>query len=94
MICLHPLICKGFNADFDRDQMAIHVSLSLEAQAENGEWKKKGLEPGYTTLWNLAFPRNSRNMVMIEWSKMITVHGINSNFTVCKTVIIKLKIDK
>ena len=33
-IRLHPLVCKGFNADFDGDQMAIHVPLSLEAQAE------------------------------------------------------------
>ncbi|MCD9637594.1 DNA-directed RNA polymerase [Datura stramonium] len=31
-ICLHPLVCKGFNADFDGDQMAVHVPLSLEAQ--------------------------------------------------------------
>ncbi|KAL7261467.1 hypothetical protein ACSBR1_000002 [Camellia fascicularis] len=33
-ICLHPFVCKGFNADFDGDQMAVHVPLSLEAQAE------------------------------------------------------------
>nr|YP_010448850.1 RNA polymerase beta' subunit [Atalantia racemosa]UTS57373.1 RNA polymerase beta' subunit [Atalantia racemosa] len=33
-VCLHPLVCKGFNADFDGDQMAVHVPLSLEAQAE------------------------------------------------------------
>nr|YP_010392058.1 RNA polymerase beta' subunit [Cyananthus lobatus]UPX07667.1 RNA polymerase beta' subunit [Cyananthus lobatus] len=33
-ICLHPLVCKGFNADFDGDQMAVHVPLCLEAQAE------------------------------------------------------------
>ena len=33
-ICLHPVVCKGFNADFDGDQMAVHVPLSLEAQAE------------------------------------------------------------
>lgn len=33
-IRLHPLVCTGFNADFDGDQMAIHVPLSLEAQAE------------------------------------------------------------
>nr|YP_009478616.1 RNA polymerase beta' subunit [Strobilanthes cusia]AVP50335.1 RNA polymerase beta' subunit [Strobilanthes cusia] len=33
-IGLHPLVCKGFNADFDGDQMAVHVPLSLEAQAE------------------------------------------------------------
>nr|AHZ58053.1 RNA polymerase beta' chain [Tmesipteris elongata] len=33
-IRLHPLVCGGFNADFDGDQMAVHVPLSLEAQAE------------------------------------------------------------
>nr|YP_009423520.1 RNA polymerase beta' subunit [Burmeistera crispiloba]AQS81861.1 RNA polymerase beta' subunit [Burmeistera crispiloba] len=33
-IRLHPLVRKGFNADFDGDQMAVHVPLSLEAQAE------------------------------------------------------------
>nr|QWW92338.1 RNA polymerase beta' subunit [Ptychanthus striatus] len=33
-IHLHPLVCGGFNADFDGDQMAVHVPLSLEAQAE------------------------------------------------------------
>lgn len=33
-IRLHPLVCAGFNADFDGDQMPIHVPLSLEAQAE------------------------------------------------------------
>ena len=31
---LHPLCCTAFNADFDGDQMAIHVPLSAEAQAE------------------------------------------------------------
>ncbi len=31
---LHPLVCTAFNADFDGDQMAIHVPLSLEAQTE------------------------------------------------------------
>ena len=33
-IKLHPLVCKGFNADFDGDQMAVHLPLSLEAQVE------------------------------------------------------------
>jgi DNA-directed RNA polymerase subunit beta' len=33
-IKLHPLVCSAFNADFDGDQMAVHVPLSLEAQAE------------------------------------------------------------
>ena len=33
-IKLHPLVCVGFNADFDGDQMPVHVPLSLEARAE------------------------------------------------------------
>ena len=31
---MHPLVCTAFNADFDGDQMAVHVPLSLEAQLE------------------------------------------------------------
>src|SRR5262249_9901963 len=33
-IRLHPLVCTAFNADFDGDQMAVHVPLSIEAQME------------------------------------------------------------
>ena len=33
-IKIHPLVCNAFNADFDGDQMAVHVPLSVEAQAE------------------------------------------------------------
>jgi len=36
-IQLHPLVCKGFNADFDGDQMAVHLPLSDEAQSEARE---------------------------------------------------------
>jgi DNA-directed RNA polymerase subunit beta' len=35
-IQLHPLVCPAFNADFDGDQMAVHVPLSLEAQSKRG----------------------------------------------------------
>jgi DNA-directed RNA polymerase subunit beta' len=31
VICFHPLVHKGFNTDFDSDQMVVHVSLSSEA---------------------------------------------------------------
>ncbi len=34
VIRLHPLVCSGFNADFDGDQMAVHIPLSKEAQFE------------------------------------------------------------
>ena len=33
-IQIHPLVCSAFNADFDGDQMAVHVPLSIEAQTE------------------------------------------------------------
>jgi DNA-directed RNA polymerase subunit beta' len=33
-IQLHPMVCTAFNADFDGDQMAVHVPLSFEAQLE------------------------------------------------------------
>ena len=36
-IQLHPLVCRGFNADFDGDQMAVHLPLSKEAQREARE---------------------------------------------------------
>jgi len=36
-IQLHPLVCPGFNADFDGDQMAVHVPITIEARAE--AWK-------------------------------------------------------
>nr|AYC64188.1 RNA polymerase b-subunit [Pseudobryopsis hainanensis] len=36
-ILLHPLVCSAFNADFDGDQMAVHVPLAFEARAES--WK-------------------------------------------------------
>jgi DNA-directed RNA polymerase subunit beta' len=33
-IKLHPLVCAAFNADFDGDQMGVHIPLTLKAQAE------------------------------------------------------------
>ena len=48
-IQLHPLVCPAFNADFDGDQMAVHVPLSPEAQAEAREIMaapKNILKPG------------------------------------------------
>ncbi len=48
-IALHPLVCSAFNADFDGDQMAVHVPLSMEAQAEAREIMasdKNVLKPG------------------------------------------------
>ncbi len=46
---LHPLVCEAYNADFDGDQMAVHVPLSEEAQMEAREFmisKKNIIKPG------------------------------------------------
>ncbi len=54
-IQLHPLVCAAFNADFDGDQMAVHVPLSDEAQAE-----AKGL---MMATRNLLKPANGQPIV-------------------------------
>jgi len=54
-IMLHPLACKGFNADFDGDQMAVHLPLSIEAQAE--------AHTLMTTVNNIFSPSNGLPMV-------------------------------
>ena len=49
-IRLHPLVCVGFNADFDGDQMAVHIPLSAEAQSEARQLMlshKNVLSPAY-----------------------------------------------
>ncbi|MCK5588910.1 MAG: DNA-directed RNA polymerase subunit beta' [Candidatus Pacebacteria bacterium] len=52
-IRLHPLVCSGFNADFDGDQMAVHLPISVEAQKEAEEVmsaRKNVLKPGNNDL--------------------------------------------
>ena len=56
-IRLHPLVCPAFNADFDGDQMAVHLPISDEAQKEARELiaaDKNIIKPGSGT-WNLLF---------------------------------------
>lgn len=54
-ITVHPLVCAAFNADFDGDQMAVHVPLSLKAQAEARELVLSSK--------NLLSPANGRPVV-------------------------------
>ena len=51
-IALHPLVCYGFNADFDGDQMAVHIPISENAQAEARELLDSAV--------NLASPSNGK----------------------------------
>ena len=57
-IQLHPLVCKGFNADFDGDQMAVHVPLSAAAQKE----AKELMQPSV----NLLKPADGSPILHIE----------------------------
>jgi DNA-directed RNA polymerase subunit beta' len=54
-IRLHPLVCKGFNADFDGDQMAVHLPLSVEARAE--AWERM------TPAQNVFSPANGQPII-------------------------------
>ena len=54
-IQLHPLVCSAFNADFDGDQMAVHVPLSLAAQKEARE--------RMLSIYNMLSPANGEPMV-------------------------------
>jgi DNA-directed RNA polymerase subunit beta' len=74
-IMLHPLACKGFNADFDGDQMAVHLPLSVEAQAETHVLMM--------TTSNIFSPANgspmvgpSQDMVMGNYYLTITVDDL------------------
>ena len=52
-IRLHPLVCGGFNADFDGDQMAVHLPLSYEAQIR-------------ITSYNVCYTKLLRNFVQFQ----------------------------
>ncbi|GAB4149930.1 MAG: hypothetical protein Kow00107_00260 [Planctomycetota bacterium] len=57
-IQLHPLVCGGYNADFDGDQMAVHLPLSIEAQIE-AEFMMLSTE-------NILSPRNGRPIITAD----------------------------
>ena len=53
---LHPLCCTAFNADFDGDQMAIHVPLCAEAQAEARVLMLSCQQPAPSSGWPALLP--------------------------------------
>ena len=69
-IKLHPLVCPAFNADFDGDQMAVHVPLSLEAQAEA---KLLMLAPH-----NFLSPANSQPVIMPSQDMVLGCYYLTS----------------
>ncbi len=107
-IRLHPLVCTAFNADFDGDQMAVHVPLSIEAQLEaralmmssnnilspaNGE---PIIVPSQDVVLGLYFMTreriNARGEGMI-FSSMAEVHRAYENKVVELQALIKVRIE-
>src|SRR5688572_2634617 len=89
-IRIHPLVCTAFNADFDGDQMAVHVPLSFEAQLEASTLM--------LSAHNIISPQNgepiavpSQDMVLGPYyltKHRNGVHGEGMNFSSAKEVII------
>jgi DNA-directed RNA polymerase subunit beta' len=69
-IHLHPLVCTAFNADFDGDQMAVHVPLSLEAQAE--------ARVLMLASHNLLSPANGQPLVTPSQDMILGLHYLTS----------------
>ncbi|XP_047339790.1 DNA-directed RNA polymerase subunit beta'-like [Impatiens glandulifera] len=71
-ICLHPLVCKGFNADFDGDQMAVHVPLSLEASLIDCQYMFTIVDDfsRYTWIYMIK-SKNSIYQIFIDFHAMI-----------------------
>ena len=97
-IQLHPLVCSAFNADFDGDQMAVHVPLSLEAQLEarvlmmstnnilspaNGE---PIIVPSQDMIWAYLLPDRSKARKAKAWffgSVHEVQHALDAGAVIC-----------
>lgn len=69
-IQLHPLVCKAFNADFDGDQMAVHIPLSIEAQIE--------ARVLMMSTNNILSPQNSQPMIVPTKDIVVGLYYITS----------------
>ncbi|MFC1524758.1 DNA-directed RNA polymerase subunit beta' [Planctomycetota bacterium] len=65
-ISIHPLVCTGFNADFDGDQMAVHLPLSIEAQLETKLLMK--------SVDNVFSPRDGQPVVTAVQDIVLGIH--------------------
>ena len=70
-IRIHPLVCKGFNADFDGDAMGVHLPLSVEAQAETHVLM---LSPN-----NIFSPANGRPIMVPSQDMVLGIHYLTSD---------------
>lgn len=95
-IKIHPLVCNAFNADFDGDQMAVHLPLSLRAQEES---KKLILSTN-----NIMSPSNGRPLTVPQQEIVLGIHymtklragakGEGITFSSEKEVILAFQLNK
>jgi len=69
---IHPLVCKGFNADFDGDQMAVHLPLSIEAQVE--------AHLLMLSIYNIFSPQNGEPIVSPSQDIILGVHFLTYTY--------------
>ena len=69
-IQIHPLVCSAYNADFDGDQMAVHVPLSAEAQAE--------ARVLMLSAYNILSPANGRPLAVPTQDMVIGIYYLTS----------------
>jgi len=65
-IMIHPLVCAAFNADFDGDQMAVHIPLSIKAQAESREL--------ILSVKNILSPANGRPLTVPSQDMVLGIY--------------------
>jgi len=75
-IKLHPLVCPAFNADFDGDQMAVHLPLSFEAQVEASTLM---LSPN-----NVFSPSNGNPLISPHQDIILGLYFMTANQAMCK----------
>lgn len=78
VIRLHPFACPGFNADFDGDQMGVHIPLGLEAQSEAVGMMSLHRPGALRQQYSAAFFGPSQDMVMAAYAMTCPAHNFNS----------------
>jgi DNA-directed RNA polymerase subunit beta' len=81
VIRLHPFACPGFNADFDGDQMGVHIPLGLEAQSEAVGMMPLHKPGGLRQQYSAAFFGPSQDMVMAAYAMTNPAHiGVSDEY--------------
>ncbi len=90
-IQLHPLVCKGFNADFDGDQMAVHLPLSIEAQVEAhvaDDVDQQHLQPGQRRADHQAVAGHRDGLLLPHQARRTAPRARGGSSPACEEVLL------